>query len=210
MNLYQIIGVSNNAKPSMIEAAYRKATLDLDERYERGEDVIEARKNLLAAFEVLSNPAKREAYDDRLAAAQFGKKQVRPPSPPNNSKLEATPTTRARKFRLGTAIYAVSGFVLVYVFASAFNTRELVPPKYDRFNAQTECEHFVSQRLKAPATADFAPMRDLRITGEGNGPWTVEGYVDAQNSFGAKIRNRYTCSVAFNGDRVSLIGLSIN
>lgn len=30
MNLYEIIGVSINAKPSMIDAAYRKATLDLE------------------------------------------------------------------------------------------------------------------------------------------------------------------------------------
>jgi len=91
MNLYQIIGVSNNAKPSMIEAAYRKATLDLDERYERGEDVIEARKNLLAAFEVLSNPAKREAYDDRLAATQFGKKQAPTTQTSDKNRAEATP-----------------------------------------------------------------------------------------------------------------------
>lgn len=211
MNLYQQLGIHNNAKPAAIEAAYQASLEALRNRHAQGEDVSQDRHLVQAAFEILSDPKKRDDYDEKLAAAQFNRK----PAPkklatrPVEAETPAVTQSPKTKFSLATAIYAISGFVLVYVFVSAFNTNELTRPKYDRFNAQVECEKFVTQRLKAPSTADFASMRDLKISGDGNGPWSVEGYVDAQNSFGAKIRSRYTCSVMFDNDRVSLLGLTI-
>jgi hypothetical protein len=82
-------------------------------------------------------------------------------------------------------------------------------PKYDEFNASTECERFVKNSLKAPSTAEFAPHRQLQITGSGEGPWRVVGWVDAQNSFGAKLRNNFVCEVQFSGDTVRLLNLQI-
>lgn len=59
----------------------------------------------------------------------------------------------------------------------------------DRASARSVCYDFVRDRLKAPATAQFS---ETEIESSGN-QWTVSGSVDAQNSFGALIRNNYTC-----------------
>lgn len=104
-----------------------------------------------------------------------------------------------------------------FVFAAAWiygssetKTRTPEPQKIDSFSAMTECERYVTHSLKAPSTASFAPYGDLSITGQGNGPYTVVGWVDAQNSFGAMLRNRYSCTVLFSGDSsVQLLDLSI-
>ena len=61
-------------------------------------------------------------------------------------------------------------------------------------------EQEMSKRLKAPATADFSSVLDTRIAhlrGGGPNDWIVKGYVDAQNSFGAMIRNNYQVVIEF-------------
>lgn len=57
------------------------------------------------------------------------------------------------------------------------------------------CKQIVEDRLKAPSTADFS---DIRYAGE-SPRWTVTGTVDAENSFGAKLRMNWTCVVRLDG-----------
>ncbi|WP_336632856.1 MULTISPECIES: hypothetical protein [unclassified Microbacterium] len=57
------------------------------------------------------------------------------------------------------------------------------------FEAIAQCETAIKEKLKAPTTADFSS------TATGSGTWTVVGAVDAENSFGAKVRSHYQCSV---------------
>ena len=54
-------------------------------------------------------------------------------------------------------------------------------------------QSFVKDRLKAPATADFPSFSDSGVSVKYVGDCTheVRAYVDAQNAFGANIRNRY-------------------
>jgi hypothetical protein len=59
------------------------------------------------------------------------------------------------------------------------------------------CQERVSAELKAPSTADFPSYSEQAISHSG-ALWTVNSYVDAQNSFGAKLRTRYTCTARFN------------
>lgn len=49
---------------------------------------------------------------------------------------------------------------------------------------------FIRRQLKAPSTAKFPPCSDMNITHTGN-TWFVRSYVDAQNSFGAMLRNGF-------------------
>lgn len=58
---------------------------------------------------------------------------------------------------------------------------------------------FVEGRLKAPSTARFASCRppDTRISHSGSS-WVVTSWVDADNSFGAKIRNNYTVQMSYS------------
>jgi len=58
------------------------------------------------------------------------------------------------------------------------------------------CEDLVETRLVAPSTAQFSSAGETRIgraRGESGDAWTVVGYVDAQNRFGAMLRMRYGC-----------------
>lgn len=55
------------------------------------------------------------------------------------------------------------------------------------------------QLLKAPATARFCSLEEMRVT-ESKGIFTVSGYVDAQNSYGALIRTPFTLRVYREGN----------
>lgn len=78
-----------------------------------------------------------------------------------------------------------------------------------RVDSKTWCQQYVKDRLKSPSSADFSGEVATQSTGD-EATYTVTGAVDAQNSFGAKIRNTFTCTVRRNGkswDLVSLTGL---
>ena len=59
---------------------------------------------------------------------------------------------------------------------------------------------FVKRGLKAPSTADFGSYSESQVksmpAGESACTFLVIGHVDAQNSYGAMIRNRYIVTVA--------------
>ena len=63
----------------------------------------------------------------------------------------------------------------------------------DKVGAFVMSKEFVIKRLKAPSTADFPWYDESFVTDLGGGEFRVSAYVDAQNSFGAKIRSNYTC-----------------
>ncbi|NYE19451.1 hypothetical protein [Microbacterium immunditiarum] len=65
----------------------------------------------------------------------------------------------------------------------------------NKYEAIAQCEARVKEQLRAPSTATF----DLDATGSGT--WTVTGTVDAENGFGAMIRNDVQCTVIIEGDR---------
>jgi hypothetical protein len=64
-------------------------------------------------------------------------------------------------------------------------------------------ENFIKDQLKAPSTAEFSPHGETRVAyNEADDTYTVRGWVDAQNSFGAKLRSKYICTVRNTvGDR---------
>jgi hypothetical protein len=64
------------------------------------------------------------------------------------------------------------------------------------------CQSFVKDQLKAPGTASFRdPFGDQAPTfdGDGKGPITVSSSVDSENSFGAKLRAPFVCTVSNTG-----------
>lgn len=75
------------------------------------------------------------------------------------------------------------------------------------------CKGFVKDRLKAPSTAKFRNFYEddgeVLVTGFGNGPYEVVSTVDAENSFGGKLRNRFTCSITLSGGTWTLNDISI-
>lgn len=77
-------------------------------------------------------------------------------------------------------------------------------PKYNdnatKMNAIIFAEQRIESLLKAPSTADFSGGRS-RVTRDFDTLY-VEGYVDAQNGFGAMIRSHYKVRVEFIGENV--------
>jgi hypothetical protein len=65
----------------------------------------------------------------------------------------------------------------------------------DRTTLILLCQNAVMKTLKAPSTADFPWPGEETIVDHGAWRYTVQSYVDAQNSFGAKIRTPFRCEI---------------
>ncbi len=77
--------------------------------------------------------------------------------------------------------------------------------------AMTMCEQWIERRLKAPSTAKFSHVWDTSISGSNDGPYRIDGFVDAQNGFGAMIRTQYSCATQRLPDgRWKLLDLNMN
>lgn len=68
---------------------------------------------------------------------------------------------------------------------------------YEVYDAGVE---LVSRQLKAPSTASFGP-RGPRSVRQGVNGYIAEGWVDAQNSFGAMIRTEWVCDIRRAGEQ---------
>lgn len=67
---------------------------------------------------------------------------------------------------------------------------------HDDSDAWSAAVSVVSGKLKSPSTAEFCSKSSATIKKVGD-TWTVSGYVDAQNSFGATLRNDFTVKITF-------------
>lgn len=75
------------------------------------------------------------------------------------------------------------------------------------------CQDPVQNRLRAPSTAKFPTTSDsgVRSVHAGDGRYLVDGYVDAQNGFGAMLRTTWACEIKENANQSwSLLNLTVN
>jgi hypothetical protein len=61
-------------------------------------------------------------------------------------------------------------------------------------NAEIDCKVAIESRLKAPSTAEWSRGESAKWR-DHPGYFLVQYAVDAENGFGAKLRNRYECQV---------------
>lgn len=86
-----------------------------------------------------------------------------------------------------------------------------VTVQHEAVEAYVVCQQFVEDRLKAPSTAEFGGPYSQVTAHNGGGRYTVDTYVDAQNSFGAMIRTDFTCVVQHkSGDTYTLVSLDMD
>jgi hypothetical protein len=79
----------------------------------------------------------------------------------------------------------------------------------DASTARMMCKEFIKKRLKAPSSADFSSLSETNTETITQNRYRVKGHVDAENSFGAKLRNHYDCTVEYKGsNNWSLVELS--
>ena len=101
---------------------------------------------------------------------------------------------------LRLALYSTVGFLLVFACISALTDpgSERSPSREpDELDAYLACQGFMSERLRAPATARYPLLTSIDWAKEGN-VWGFEAYVDAENTFGAKLRTRFNCQVRWD------------
>ena len=125
------------------------------------------------------------------------------------TKPERTADEQAAIERSGKrwAIGIGVALVAAAVFIATRNVHTTPTPDELKADAANACEKtFIADRLKAPSTAKYTNVR----TSESGGTYTVMGYVDAQNSFGAQIRSNFTCIVHSSGDQWVLDNASVN
>lgn len=76
----------------------------------------------------------------------------------------------------------------------------------DKAEAWVMAQQFVRDRLRSPASADFGSILGEHQSYEkcvstlGGGRFAVEGWVDAQNSLGVKLRHDFTCRLQYLGE----------
>jgi hypothetical protein len=117
----------------------------------------------------------------------------------------ATKRGSETNIRITLAVGAIAA-VMVWVWYFNWNSS----PDRDREQAEKDCnnmtmafvmsQNFVKQRLKAPNTAEFPYITDrgVQVGTIPNCSFDVSAYVDAQNAFGASIRNRYTVKMSYD------------
>lgn len=122
------------------------------------------------------------------------------------SKIQDSITTnhtspaKPNPFRL-EPIYAVFFLLIMALYAGVYSLGSLAvssePPEvsWREMDASLEAAvmmgTFVKERLKAPSTADFKPGYSDSVTRLEGQRYRVISWVDAQNSFGAKLRNHF-------------------
>lgn len=75
--------------------------------------------------------------------------------------------------------------------------------------ADAMAKHFVTQRLKAPSTAKFPRYDETSVLITGACEYTIQSYVDAQNGFGAMIRNQYSAEIRYDPMQNTYMALDI-
>jgi len=91
------------------------------------------------------------------------------------------------------------------------------PPCEQDTTAFVMSQEFVKRQLRSPSTADFPLINASGVSvsrftnDDGRCAFTVRGYVDAQNGFGATVRQNYTVMLApdSNGTDWSLLGITM-
>lgn len=115
-------------------------------------------------------------------------------------------SNRARTvFNIVTVISLV---LCVVFFTLGFTSSDESSTKDSYGNTETgvyvAVKDAVSDRLKSPSTAEFCPLSEATFSCSDN-TWTVTGWVDAQNSFGATRRNDFTVVITFDGNNTYTI-----
>lgn len=105
---------------------------------------------------------------------------------------------------------AVGLLVVAFMVASTLGEGSGSNPDQDdpvlqRIDAERYCKAEVSARLKSPSSAEWS---GTQVTGIG--PFTIEGSVDSENSFGAMLRSSFVCEVTLVADSWRLDRLSLD
>lgn len=94
----------------------------------------------------------------------------------------------------------IVGVIAVFIIAgfSSGSSSQKYKDSYghDKYDAIAIAETKVKGQLKSPSTAKFCKISEYTVSLSGD-TWTVKGYVDAQNGFGATLRSDFIVRFTF-------------
>lgn len=96
--------------------------------------------------------------------------------------------------KLRKGILIAAGVFLAAIVAEAIFAGGPPPTEPGGYADVASCKRAALDRLKAPATADFAPAGEWSHGKRADGALFVRGWVDAENGFGAKLRSDVVCT----------------
>jgi hypothetical protein len=167
----------------------------------------EKASKLLAELAAADFPLERPSVSPANLEAQPIKEQKTPVARTNQSIVpQKTPVPKKQNNLLIGAIVGI--FIIISCICSAiFSSDGGGSGGDDNKNKVTDhntmasviCKEYVKNSLLSPSTADF-PWPSSSDTKEfANKIYEVRSYVDAQNGFGAMIRNNYYCQLQYTG-----------
>ncbi|WP_018254023.1 hypothetical protein [Salinispora mooreana] len=123
------------------------------------------------------------------------------PQPP--AKKKGNPVVAAVGLLVVAGLCGIGGIVVL-----SGNDEPQDPVSANRdITAEIMCEQFIERELRAPATAEYTDP----TTRKDGATYTVNGAVDSENGFGAKIRSEYNCIVTDSGDdKWTLVDLKLS
>jgi len=124
------------------------------------------------------------------------------------SKTKALEDDKKSYLLLSVILFSVAVFLSFYKPSHNSSNSSDNSEQDNKELAYIYCQDWVKDRLVAPSTADF-PLEPVDVTKKDD-KYYVESYVDAQNSFGAKIRTKFICETKCDGRTWSLIDLEFS
>lgn len=151
-----------------------------------------------------------EAVVCRFCNRELPKPMTLPP------KRVLTPEEEQLKKKRNAA-FLLGGLILTLVCVIIYIINIPPPLTLEERAAQTKtaelsyswyaCREFIKDRLKAPSTADFERENLDHVIMQSSDTYLVSMRVDAENSFGVKLRGDYLCTIKKSGTDWALVDL---
>jgi len=115
-----------------------------------------------------------------------------------NPMAQVVAKKKTGKCAMFAAIFILFFFVIIFsCVGNYYSNRTPEQAQADalqqtQYKVLSRAEKVVTEELKSPSSASFASFNEAVIKEIKPDTWEVRSYVDAQNSFGAKIRNYFT------------------
>lgn len=99
--------------------------------------------------------------------------------------------------------------LIIITFVSC-NSNKKKDENYSKIEAYNSAERVVKRGLKSPKTAEFPSLstKNSHVNQINKNEFSVDSWVDSQNSFGALIRTKFSCKVIFIKDKVKVEDLN--
>ena len=101
--------------------------------------------------------------------------------------------------RLVMVLFTVASASAVVFIAARRPAQSPDPPRESK-TIYTTAQYFVMQGLKKPTTAKFPDLAEAELTPVGLHTWRVQAWVDAQDTFGASVRDAFVCQISQEAD----------